>query len=523
MTKHIGFLLLIGSLFPSWGFAQSQASIQLVDNYNEWGWSSWVMDNGIITIATVPEIGAKIMQYDLGTHSSMFVNPDEVGKTYTPQSNSSWPNFGGFKNWPAPQSRWNWPPPPTLDFGSYEAISESSGDTVSLTVTSQIEQWRSPDLRFKRKTSLFTGTSRVQVQQTIINEANMAQEWSMWDVTQNITNHPGEEDFDNFRVYFPINPDSEYGSDGVRTSAGSNAWLGEVADGIYGVQFRPESKKIFADSHLGWIAYVDEREGYMYAKTFDIDESAEYPDDGARVEVWINADPYYLEVEVLSPIINIPANGGSYTFTEDWWAAKINGGPVLAVNETGAITKFEYQEAIGRLSASFGIFHDAYARLEYLDSDGLIVTATDTIKVTPLEVFNYDEPFSPLDNVDSVRMALVDSDLNHIGVLITQSIETLLTSNETMDENPDEFTLSQNYPNPFNPSTNIEFSIPSGSQVSLVVFNALGQKVATLVDSRLSSGSHNATWDASTAPSGIYFYQLKTSGFIQSRKMLLIK
>lgn len=518
--KH---LFILCSLFPTLGMAQSQATIQLVDDHNDWGWSSWVMDNGIITIATVPEIGAKIMQYDLGTHSSMFVNPAEIGNTYTPQSNSPWPNFGGFKNWPAPQSNWNWPPPPTLDFGNYDAISESSGDTVSLTVTSNIEQWRSPDLRFKRKTSMFTGTSRVRVEQTIINEANMAQEWSMWDVTQNITNHPGESDFDNFRVYFPINPDSEYGSDGVRTSAGSTAWLGEVADGIYGVQFRPESKKIFADPHIGWIAYVDEREGYMYAKTFDIDESGNYPDDDARVEVWINADPFYLEVEVLSPIVNLTANGGSYTFTEDWWAAKINEGPVLSVNKTGAITQFEYVEAIGRLSASFGVFHDAYARLEYLDSNGLIVTSTDTVKVTPLEVFNYDEPFSALENVDSVRMVLVDADLNQIGVLVTESVVTLLTSNEVNDSDPIQFKLSQNYPNPFNPSTSISYSLATASEVKIEVFNLLGQSVGLIENGAKSAGNHSVTFDGSSLSSGIYVYRIEAGEFIQTKKMMFIK
>lgn len=522
-TLFFSFLLLFVT-YSEKGLGQENTSINLVENHNNWGWDAWIMKNGLIQISTVPVIGARIMEYTLGGHESIFVNPDELGKTYDPDSFNGWPNFGGFKNWPAPQSKWNWPPPPTLDFGNYSVTDTIfTPDSVSISVESPIEQTRTPNLRFQRTTTMYPNSSQVRVVQTIINEGTSSAKWSMWDVTQNITNHLGETDFENFKVYFPINPESKYGSGGVRTSAGSNAWLGEVADGIYGVQFFPESKKIFSDSHIGWISYVDERDGYMYAKTFEIDESGDYPDDGARVEVWINADPYYLEVEVLSPIVTLPANGGSYTFTENWWAAKIEGGPILSVNETGTVTQFEYVEAIGRLSASFGVFHDAYARLEYLNMQGAIVTSTDTIKVSPLEKFMYNEPFSALENIDSVRMVLVDSNLNHIGVLITESVETLLTSNETMDENPTEFNLSQNYPNPFNPSTNIEFSIPTVSEVFLVVYNTLGQQVATLVNTRMASGSHSITWDAASSPSGVYLYRLTVADQTISKKMLLIK
>jgi len=503
--------------------SQENVELNLVENYNNWGWDSWVMQNGLITITTVPVIGARIMQFDLGGHPSIFINPEELGKTYTPQSSSGWPNFGGFKNWPAPQNEWNWPPPPTLDFGLYNAIATPTQDSVSLEVVSPIEQWRTPNLQFKRKTTIYNNSSRVKVQQTIINVANTQQDWSIWDVTQHITNHPGETDFENFRVYFPINPESEFGSDGVRLSAGSNAWLGEITDGIYGVQFLPESKKIFADSHLGWIAYVDERDGYVYAKTFGIDDEASYPDDGARVEVWINADPYYLEVEVLSPIISLAADSGKYTFTENWWAAKIENGPILSVNQAGVVTQFEYLESFGRLSGSFGVFHDAFARLEYLDESGSIVTSTDTIKVTPLERFVYDEPFSPLEGVVYVRMVLLDIDLNLIGVLVLESIETLLTSNELFNEAPNDFQLSQNYPNPFNPSTNISYTLPIASDVTIEVFNMLGQSVGLIESSFKSSGNHITEFDGSSLSSGIYIYRIEAGDFVQTRRMVLAK
>ena len=90
-------------------------SLQTVSNYKQWGWNAIVMQNDFITIATVPAIGGRVMQYDLGSLPSIFVNQAELGKNYTPTQNSQWHNFGGYKTWPAPQSQWNaggWPPPP---------------------------------------------------------------------------------------------------------------------------------------------------------------------------------------------------------------------------------------------------------------------------------------------------------------------------------------------------------------------------------------------------------------------------
>ena len=75
-----------------------------------------------------------------------------------------------------------------------------------------------------------------------------------------------------------------------------------------------------------------------------------------------------------------------------------------------------------------------------------------------------------------------------------------------------EYYLSQNYPNPFNLTTNISFTIPNRSAVSLKIYNVLGKEVTTLINDKvLESGQHRITWDATDLPSGFYFYQLKTA------------
>ena len=90
-------------------------------------------------------------------------------------------------------------------------------------------------------------------------------------------------------------------------------------------------------------------------------------------------------------------------------------------------------------------------------------------------------------------------------------------------EVPDVFALNQNYPNPFNPSTEISFDLPTASHVELTVFNILGQKVETLVDSEREAGSYTVTWDASPYSSGVYFYRISAKDFTETKKMLMLK
>jgi uncharacterized protein (TIGR03790 family) len=91
------------------------------------------------------------------------------------------------------------------------------------------------------------------------------------------------------------------------------------------------------------------------------------------------------------------------------------------------------------------------------------------------------------------------------------------------DAAPSEASLAQNYPNPFNPVTMIRFVMPRQDHVTLKVYNSLGQQVATLVDGVESPGVHVATFDGSSLASGVYIYQLKTSDFGSTHKMLLVK
>ncbi|MDP3986581.1 MAG: YCF48-related protein [Candidatus Veblenbacteria bacterium] len=88
---------------------------------------------------------------------------------------------------------------------------------------------------------------------------------------------------------------------------------------------------------------------------------------------------------------------------------------------------------------------------------------------------------------------------------------------------PLEFSLSQNYPNPFNPVTTIRYEIPHASEVQLTVYNLLGQEVEVLINEYQTPGVYEASFDASTLPSGTYFYRLQAGDYTKTNKMVLLK
>ena len=85
------------------------------------------------------------------------------------------------------------------------------------------------------------------------------------------------------------------------------------------------------------------------------------------------------------------------------------------------------------------------------------------------------------------------------------------------------YSLSQNYPNPFNPTTEITFVLPKAGNVTLTVFNMLGQKVATLINDSQSSGVHTVKFNATNLSSGTYFYRLEAGTTTLVKKMMLLK
>ena len=102
-------------------------------------------------------------------------------------------------------------------------------------------------------------------------------------------------------------------------------------------------------------------------------------------------------------------------------------------------------------------------------------------------------------------------------------IKPLITGVENKNSVPIGFNLSQNYPNPFNPTTNIKFDLPKESNVTLKVYNTIGEEVVTLVNEVKPAGNYEVKFDASGLASGTYIYKLTAGDIVQTKKMILLK
>jgi photosystem II stability/assembly factor-like uncharacterized protein len=167
--------------------------------------------------------------------------------------------------------------------------------------------------------------------------------------------------------------------------------------------------------------------------------------------------------------------------------------------------------------------NEVYKTDDFGDGYTLSYSQTDTLKFIDVDVIKLEE------NYWIIGYTVGDS-----GTIAKYKELYLVTETKSVPNIiPISFSLKQNYPNPFNPTTSIEFSLPVASDVELVVYNILGQKVATLINSQRSAGNHSVLWNADDSngmklSSGIYLYMLKAKGidgneFQDIKKMVLLK
>ncbi|MBS1514304.1 MAG: T9SS type A sorting domain-containing protein [Bacteroidetes bacterium] len=117
--------------------------------------------------------------------------------------------------------------------------------------------------------------------------------------------------------------------------------------------------------------------------------------------------------------------------------------------------------------------------------------------------------------------AMIQNDLKKITG--TNNVDGANKDDKISFINPSEYKLMQNYPNPFNPVTNIQFDLPKDNFVSLKVYDVVGKEVANVVNDFMQAGRYSISFDGSKLSSGIYFYRIATSDFVQTRRMILVK
>ena len=396
-------------------FAQgSDVNLDTVDNYNGWGWQALVVDNGYIQLVILPEIGGRVLHYGFENDTFMAVNSTEINKKYNPAVNKTGPwaswGYGGYKVWPAPQSVWNWPPPPYLDWANYTcSIEHSSADSVIIYMRSSVESSRTPGLQQARRFKIFKNTTRVVVEQILRNVSNTRTEWSVWEVTQAIIDHNGTGDYGNISTYFPSDESS------IKTLMGSMLPTTEVEDNVRKFNYTGNNQKIGTLLKEGWQCFVDEKDEQTYAKIFDIYPITEqYPDQNTNFQLYVGGS--YIEIEVLGPLTDI-ALGDSTAYTENWYASNLKGN-IYTANHAGAVhSRLSYSTTTSTVTGEYGIFNSGSLRLKYFNTEDQEVGSTEPVNVNAADNYVLALVTSLPEGTDRINLLAYDTKANLIGLL----------------------------------------------------------------------------------------------------------
>lgn len=127
-------------------------------------------------------------------------------------------------------------------------------------------------------------------------------------------------------------------------------------------------------------------------------------------------------------------------------------------------------------------------------------------------------------NDDGAHLAWANTFNGEQDIYYTFIEDPVATGCHTLQPNiPGEFKLYQNYPNPFNPTTTIKYNLHKSNDVTLKIYNLIGQELETLVNGFQTAGKHEINWQPNGLPSGIYFYRLQSGEFSQAKKLILQK
>lgn len=384
------------------------------------GWSAASIQNGLVRLVVVPDIGGRIMAYDLGPYAFVYVDPDLAGQLFSPEQNqgdgtlAAWKNYGGDKTWPAPQGweteeEWHGPPDPVLDTGRY-TLSALEGDEGRATIGVTSPPDDRTGLQIRREATIRRGSSRVTLRLTFRNVLQRPIRWSIWDVMQlraerrlpdgSLTHEP------ECVVTTPVNPDSRFpGQFNVMFGEEDNPqWRVDAERGLFVARYMWEIGKVGLDSLAGWIGFMNAASGYAFAEQFEVSATAPYPDEGATVECWTvgkgrvdnlnyeDSSIYLMETEVLSPFYEIEV-GEERSFTISWGSCRCLGDLIVDVTDAGCVGQVltaRNQDGWVHLTGQFGTFDVGDLVLVWVGEGGRDLVGVSLGPTTPLSSVSLD-------------------------------------------------------------------------------------------------------------------------------------
>lgn len=419
---------------------QTEPSPFLVRQTNFHGWRAVSLSNGLIRLVAVPDIGGRIMAYDLDQYPFLYVDRVLAGKLFSAEENlgdgslAAWKNYGGDKTWPAPQgwddeSQWHGPPDPVLDSGRY-TLDASGSDSQSAFFRMVSPEDDPTGLQITRQARIYPQSTRVDLELSFTNISERLIRWSIWDVVQlraerelpdgRLTYEPG------CAVTTPLNTSSKFpgGFNVMFGEPDNQQWGVDPEYGIFIGEYRWEIGKVGVDSPGGWIAFANSATGHAFTERFEYFLEGEYPDEGVSVECWTvgkgrvanldyeKSDIYLMETEVLSPLYEFKP-GESKSFNIEWGACRCPG-PVLDVTEAGCVGQklaISRDRAQYRIRGGLGAFEPGVLVLRWLDQAGRVLESREIGRASPLSPIMLDEPVDmPGSSVGLVLFVRADRD-----------------------------------------------------------------------------------------------------------------
>ena len=221
------------------------------------------------------------------------------------------------------------------------------------------------------------------------------------------------------------------------------------------------------------------------------------PSTGDQLHVCVKIDPEFLTNLAVHTVVSSPGQIGDFWFQEN------------------------VSNGVASAAVAYGTWH--WQKI-VVDGQNISVTAwADGEAMPDTATYSY-EALTTTEAPSFILVGVTDDDSSSVQV-------DEIWYNERpaglgiSDEAPiaSRYELGQNYPNPFNPTTHIRFNIPETANAKLTVFNVMGEEVATLVNGVMQAGGHTVSWNAASMPTGVYFYQLESGNFSQTKKLLLVK
>jgi hypothetical protein len=470
MKKVITILLILINICS---FAQEKALISVEKNYNNWQWDDvYVAKNKYISLAVVPDAAGRILEYNLGDVPSLWVNPKLFGKSFGTSEEvkmNEWRNFGGYRLVPLPienssinkngKKANRWPPPVVLGDAPYKvSIGENSEGKKTIEVQSGVQELPVPffygkekkflypdqideKIQYSRSSYIEPNSSLVFINHTVKNMGDQTIKKGLMISSQHVSWSDSKlQDGHNFSAFIPFSEDLKLpNGEQFEISAtaeqrwryinrnrfkldknnpehvekyfnkGTN-WKGEVAPGIYEVEYDYNAMAgLHIISSKSWIAYVNKITNTAFVKIMEPYNSKLEYDHGINMAIFCSGlETGYLETEVKTPLYKLNPKE-SFNYKEIHGAAKIEGAPILDVNQTGVITKkLHYNKETKTVKGSYGVFIEGKAILYLLDERGKVNKSVVLEEVNPLKVLNVKIDISKKETFFTLKLVILD-------------------------------------------------------------------------------------------------------------------